>query len=79
MIILFERFLLSFEKFTYFHFFQQFYGMRQHSILLNVIEGMGELGRVYKPDKRVSAYHERKYKVFLEMVNDQEKYNKIMS
>ena len=53
--------------------------MRQHSTLLNVIEGMGELGRVYKPDKRVSAYHERKYKVYLEMVNDQEKYNKIMS
>ena len=51
MIILFERFLLSFEKFTYFPFFLQFYGMRQHSILLNVIEGMGELGRVYKPDK----------------------------
>ena len=40
---------------------------------------MGELGSVYKPDKRVSVYHERKYKVFLEMVKDQEKYNKIMS
>ena len=53
--------------------------MRQYSKLLNVIEGMGELGSVYKPDKTVSAYHERKYKVFLEMVKDQEKYNKIMS
>ena len=53
--------------------------MRQHSTLLNVIEGMGESGSIYKPDKTLAAYHERKYKVFLEMLKDQEKYNEIMS
>ena len=70
---------MSWKIFIFQYFFQQLYGIRQYSKLLNVIEGMGELGSVYKPDKGVSAYHERKYKVFLEMVKDQEKYNKIMS
>ena len=40
---------------------------------------MGESGSIYKPDKSLAAYHERKYKVFLEMLKDQEKYNEIMS
>ena len=58
---------------------RQIYGIHQYSALLEVIEGMGQSGSIYKPNKSIAAYHERKYKVFLEMLKDQEKYNEIMS
>ena len=81
VMILFTRLLLCFESFTYFHFYmcRQIYGIHQYSALLEVIEGMGQSGSIYKPNKSIAAYHGRKYKVFLEMLKDQEKYNQIMS
>lgn len=39
---------------------------------------MGGSGRVVKPNETVLLYHDRKYKVFLEMLENQKKYKEIM-
>ena len=46
--------------------------------MLEVIQRMGGGGKTFTPDRSVAKYHERKFKVFLKMVEDQEKYKKIM-
>ena len=48
------------------------------SRLLESIKQMGGGGDTFKPDRMVAEYHEKKFKVFLEMVKDQEKYRRIM-
>ncbi|KAH9496846.1 hypothetical protein Btru_010415 [Bulinus truncatus] len=40
---------------------------------------MGGVGRVVSANKNVNSFHEKKFKVFLEMVQDQRKYQSIMS
>ena len=49
------------------------------SELLEVINEMGNGGDIYAPDSSVADYHEKKFKVFLEMLKDQQKYNAIMN
>ena len=49
------------------------------SELLEVINEMGKGGDVYTPDSSVASYHEKKFKVFLEMLKDQQKYSMIMN
>lgn len=39
---------------------------------------MGGHGRVVQPNKATLGYHERKYKVFLEMLQNQRKYKEMM-
>ena len=39
---------------------------------------MGKGGDAYSPDKSVADYHEKKFKVFLEMLQDQRKYRAFM-
>ena len=48
------------------------------SNLAGAIENMGGGGRIFTPDKSVATYHEKKYDVFLQMYEDQEKYRQIM-
>ncbi|GJQ84026.1 hypothetical protein Trydic_g10491 [Trypoxylus dichotomus] len=43
------------------------------------IKSMGGSGKVVYPDQHVQTYHERKYRVFLKMVEDQHEYRKIMN
>ena len=45
---------------------------------MEVINEMGKGGDVYTPDTSVSDYHEKKFKVFLEMLQDQRKYKSFM-
>ena len=47
--------------------------------MLEVINEMGKGGDVYTPDSSVAGYHEKKFKVFLEMLKDQQKYSMIMN
>ena len=47
--------------------------------MLEVINEMGKGGDVYTPDSSVADYHDKKFKVFLEMLQDQQKYNAIMN
>lgn len=42
------------------------------------IRTMGGQGIVVKPNPEVVDFHKKKYKIFLEMLNDQLKYRKIM-
>ena len=49
------------------------------SELLEVINEMGKGGDVYTHDSSVAGYHKKKFKVFLEMLKDQQKYNAIMN
>ena len=44
-----------------------------------VITDMQHSGDIFKPDPEVEEFHQRKYKVFLEMVKDQRKYAAIMT
>ena len=46
--------------------------------LLDVIKKMENGGDIFKPDKNVADYHEKKFQVFLEMLKDQNKYKKMM-
>lgn len=43
------------------------------------ITAMGGSGTVINPDEKTQLYHDKKYKVFLEMLEDQKKYREIMS
>lgn len=43
------------------------------------LKAMGGTGRSVKPNADVIKYHEKKYKVFLEMLEDQQKYRSIMN
>lgn len=42
------------------------------------LKSMGGVGNTVLPDKDVLEYHDKKYKVFLEMLHDQRKYERIM-
>ena len=44
-----------------------------------VMTDMQHSGDIFKPDPEVEEFHQRKYKVFLEMVKDQRKYAAIMT
>ena len=48
-------------------------------MLLDVMERMGEGGDTFSPDPSVADYHDKKFKVFLEMWKDQEKYKELMA
>ena len=43
-----------------------------------VIDEMQHSGESFTPDPQVGGFHRRKYRVFLEMVKDQQKYKMIM-
>ena len=43
-----------------------------------MINEMGKGGDVFLPDASVANYHDKKYKVFLQMLKEQQKYKEIM-
>jgi len=49
------------------------------SSLTDVMNKMGGTGKVVLPSVSDEKYHQKKYRVFLKMVDDQEQYRKIMS
>ena len=49
------------------------------STLLSVLARMGQPGDIHSPDRRLAAFHEKKYKVFKKMSEDQIKYRNIMN
>lgn len=46
--------------------------------MTDAIQSMGGQGKVVIPDKHIVEYHNKKYKVFLKMYEDQEQYKRIM-
>ena len=45
---------------------------------MDVINEMGKGGDVFSPDESVADYHDKKFNVFMQMLNDQRKYKEIM-
>lgn len=54
-------------------------GSKVYGNLEQASKEMGSKGQVVHPTPALRDYHERKYKVFREMLNDQLKYKKFMA
>lgn len=54
-------------------------GSKHYGNLEQASKEMGSKSQVVRPTPALLDYHERKYKVFREMLNDQLKYKKIMT
>lgn len=54
-------------------------GSKAYASLEQASREMGSKSQVVHPTPALRDYHERKYKVFREMLNDQMKYKKLMT
>jgi hypothetical protein len=57
-------------------FFEQV--VEGQSILETVVRQMEDRGFEYRPDPKVSKFHDAKFSVFLQMLQDQLKYREMM-
>jgi ribulose kinase len=46
--------------------------------IIEAMAAMNQVGKIIKPDPKTADYHAKKYKIFLEMYEDQIKYKSLL-